>query len=138
MAALTCRADVKVCRSCVDSLREKAGLLDVTPTLPVVDMKRSQEFYGAAGFKVEVYEGDGFAFVSHDDQSVFDLGVERDMRPGANKAGCYVIVPSPDERYARFTDLGNAVTDVDDEPHGMREFTLTDPSGNRLRFGASI
>ena len=36
-------------------------------------MDESVEFYEAAGFDVHVYEGGGFAFVRHDDESVFDL-----------------------------------------------------------------
>jgi len=46
--------------------------LDVTPTLPVADMAKSVEFWEAAGFDVNRYD-DGFAFVSFDEQSVFDL-----------------------------------------------------------------
>lgn len=138
MAALSCRDDVRVCRGCIGSLSGKVGLLDVTPTLPVVDMQQSQDFYEAAGFDVDVYEGGGFAFVRHDDQSVFDLGLESDMIPAANKAGCYVTLPVPDEWHALFTDLGYPVTELRDEDYGMREFTLTDPSGNNLRFGNPI
>ncbi len=59
MAALSCHADVKLCSACVGWLREKLGLLDVTPTLPAVDMNQSLEFYEAAGFDVQVYEGAG-------------------------------------------------------------------------------
>ncbi len=73
MAALSCHADVKLCSACVGWLREKLGLLDVTPTLPAVDMNQSLEFYEAAGFDVQVYEGGGCAFVRHHDESVFDL-----------------------------------------------------------------
>ena len=138
MAALGCHDTMMVCRGCIGWLREKAGLLDVTPTLPVVDMDESLEFYEAAGFNVQVYEGGGFAFVRHDDESVFDLGLEPDMNPTTNKAGCYVIVPVPDDWHAMFTDLQYPVTELGDEDYGMREFTLTDPSGNHLRFGHSI
>jgi len=113
-------------------------MLDVTPTLPVVDMDQSVAFYEAAGFAVRVYEGGGFAFVGHDEVSVFDLGHEPDMDPATNKAGCYVIVPVPDEWHALFSHLGYPVTELRDEDHGMREFTLTDPSGNHLRFGHAI
>ncbi len=74
----------------------------------------------------------------HLDESVFDLGLEPEMSPAANKAGCYVIVPVPDEWHLTFTDLGCSVTELRDECCGMREFTLTDPSGNNLRFGHSI
>ena len=137
MAALRCRDDVRVCRWCISWLGDQVGVLDVTPTLPVIEMDRSVAFYEAAGFDVEVYEGGGFAFVRHDDQSVFDLGLEPDIDPATNKAGCYVIVAVPDEWHALFTELDYPVSDLRDEDYGMREFTLTDPSGNHLRFGHS-
>ena len=138
MAALSCHDDVKVCRACISWLRGRVGMLDVTPTLPVVDMDQSVAFYEAAGFDVRVYEGGGFAFVRHDGESAFDLGLESGMDPATNKAGCYVIVPVPDEWHALFTELQYPVTELRDEDYGMREFTLTDPSGNHLRFGHSI
>jgi uncharacterized glyoxalase superfamily protein PhnB len=30
------------------------------------------------------------------------------------------------------------VTSVEDQPWGMREFTLTDPNGNNIRIGRSV
>ena len=110
-------------------------MLDVTPTLPIRDMNQSVAFYEDAGFEVRVHEGGGFAFVAHDEASVFDLGLEPEMDPATNKAGCYVIVPVPDEWHALFTDLHYPVTELRDEEYGMREFTLTDPSGNHVRIG---
>lgn len=104
----------------------------MTPTLPVIDMDASVEFYEAAGFEVEVYEGGGFAFVSYEDRSVFDLGLES----AASGAGAYLVVPDPDEWHARLEGRGIPVGELVDQDHGMREFTLTDPSGNRpVRFG---
>ena len=113
---------------------EQSGAVDVTPTLPVIDIDASVEFYEAAGFEVRVYEGGGFAFVTYDDRSVFDLGVES----AASGAGAYLVVPDPDEWHARLEGRGLPVSEVADQDHGMREFTLTDPSGNRLRFGRPV
>jgi hypothetical protein len=135
LATLQRHDDIKICRGCIGWLRDQTGVLDVTPTLPVVDMDQSIAFYDAAGLDVRVYEGGGFAFVHHDGASLFDLGLEPDMDPATNKAGCYVIVPVPDDWHA--TKLHYPVTDLRDEAYGTREFTLTDPSGNHLRFGHS-
>ncbi len=112
-------------------------MLDVTPILPVLDMPISIRFYEAAGFTVREYEpGGGYAFVTHDDESVFDLAVSEDALDAAtNRAGCYVIVPDVDAWHARLDEARLPVTDPADQPHGMREFVLTDPNGNRLRIG---
>src|SRR6478735_54137 len=91
LTALQCHAEVQLCRGCIGWLAQRSGMIDVTPTLPVLDMAESVAFYDGAGFEVRVYDG-GFAFVSHDGQSVFDLGLE----PVAAGAGAYLIVPDPD------------------------------------------
>src|SRR5262245_19624814 len=72
VASLLCHDDINICRICVGWLMRRAGGVDVTPTLPVADMNAAAAFYEKAGFDVRRYD-DGFAFVSLDDQSVFDL-----------------------------------------------------------------
>lgn len=138
MAALLCHPDVTVCRGCVGWLREQTAVIDSTPILPVRDMDEAVAFLDAAGFDVRVFEGGGYAFVKHDDESVFDLGHENGFNVESNRAGCYLIVPSPDEWHTRLTSLGYLVTPLRDEDYGMREFTLTDPSGNHIRFGHAV
>ena len=139
LVALQCHDDIKVCPICIGWLRSKAGVLDVTPILPVRDMAEAIAFYQSAGFTAREYEpGGGYTFVQYDDDSVFDLDlVEHPLDPGTNAAGCYVIVPDVDDWHARLTTAGLPVTALADQPWGMREFTLTDPSGNHLRIGHS-
>jgi uncharacterized glyoxalase superfamily protein PhnB len=138
MAALQCHDDITVCRTCIGWLRGRAGGLDVTPTLPVADMAQAVSFYRAAGFDVRLYEGGGFAFVTHDDESVFDLDLIEHLDPAANAAGCYIIVPDVDGWHTRLSSIGLQTTALEDMPWGMREFRLTDPSGNNVRIGTSI
>ena len=140
--ALVERDDVRLCRDCVEWLAGKLGVVS-TPTLPVLDLREAIDFYERAGFGVRVYEededdpGDGFAFVNYAGQSVFDLDVV-DIDPARNGAGCYLIVRDPDGWQARMAADGLPVTGLEDQPWGMREFTLTDPSGNNIRIGRSI
>jgi uncharacterized glyoxalase superfamily protein PhnB len=68
---------------------------------------------------------------------VFDLDVA-DIDPSRNGAGCYLIVRDADDWHARMTAASIAVTPIADQPWGMREFTLTDPSGNHVRIGRPI
>jgi uncharacterized glyoxalase superfamily protein PhnB len=61
-----------------------------------------------------------------------------DIDPAKNGAGCYLFVQDPDGWHARMAADGLPVTGLEDQPWGMREFTLTDPSGNNVRIGRSI
>jgi uncharacterized glyoxalase superfamily protein PhnB len=137
VAALQCHPEVRVCRECIGWLMRNAGAIDVTPTLPVSDMSAAIAYYEAAGFDVERYD-DGFAFVHHDDQSVFDLDLAEDLDPAANRAGCYVITNDVEGWHARFSSAGLDVTPIEKMPWGMQEFTLSDPSGNHIRVGRSV
>ena len=95
MTSLLCHDEIKVCRACVGWLGTRVGSIDVTPTLPVVDMDAAVRFCEAAGLDVHRYD-DGFAFVHLDDQSVLDLDLIPDMGPATNHAGCYVIIDDGD------------------------------------------
>lgn len=137
VASLQCREDVAICRDCVGWLRSRLGVVDATAILPVSDMDVSAAFYEAAGFDVRRYDG-GYAFVSVDDESVFDLDrVDKPVSPQTNGAGCYLIVADVDDWHQRLSALAMPVTALEDQPWGMREFSLTDPDGNNLRFGRS-
>jgi uncharacterized glyoxalase superfamily protein PhnB len=139
LAALPSRGEVQLCRDCLESLLGQVGVSS-TPTLPVVDLSQAINFYERAGFGVRVYEenadasGEGFAFVDFDGQSVFDLDVVP-IDPERNGAGCYLIVNQADEWHERMSAAGLPVSAIADRPWGMREFTLTDPSGNHIRIG---
>ena len=137
VASLLCHDEIKVCRICVGWLMQRAGGIDVTPTLPVVDMTEAIRFCESAGLDVEQYD-DGFAFVHLNDQSVFDLDLCADMKPDANHAGCYIITADVDDWHARLVAAGLSVTQIEDMPWGMHEFTLTDPSGNHIRIGRNL
>jgi uncharacterized glyoxalase superfamily protein PhnB len=134
VAALQCHEEIKVCRVCIGWLMRRAGGVDVTPTLPVADMETAAGFYETAGFEVRRYD-DGFAFVSLNDQSVFDLDRIETTTPATNGAGCYIITDDVDPWHARLRAEGLPVTAVEDMPWNMHEFTLTDPSGNHIRIG---
>lgn len=139
LVALQCHDEVKVCPVCIGLLRANAGIVDSTPILPVIDMAASVAFYRSAGFEVREYEnGGGYAFVTYDDESVFDLDqAEVALNPATNGAGCYLIVPDVDRWHDRLQTSGHVVTPTADQPWGMHEFTLTDPNGNHIRIGQS-
>ena len=137
VAGLQCDDEIRICLGCVGWFREKLAAIDVTPILPVLDMAVTAAFYDAAGFDVQVYSDDHetgrYAFVRYNEDSVFDLAVHE----SAVGAGCYLRVSDVDDWHTRLSELGYSVTPVQVEPWGMREFALTDPSGNHLRFGCA-
>ena len=130
------RGDVQLCPDCIGWLANSVGTTS-TPTLPVRDLATARAFFETAGFEVRVYEGGDFAFCELNGQSVFDLDQITDLAVDANHAGCYIITPGVDEMHRRLADAGLPVTEVRDEPWGMREFTLTDPCNNNIRIGQS-
>lgn len=71
MSPLHCHDEIKICRICAHWLVGRIGI-GVTPTPPVADMAKTVEFWEAAGIDVNRHD-DGFAFVSFDEKSVFDL-----------------------------------------------------------------
>lgn len=137
LTGLQCHPDTRLCRGCIGWLRATAGVPDATPILPTRDLDEAASFYAAAGFDVRRYEGGGFAFVERDEQSVFDLDHAPDLDTDANRAGCYLIVPDVDVWHEQLRVALLPVTDLEDQPWGMREFALTDPSGNQIRIGRS-
>ena len=139
VVALRCHDDVKICRDCINWLRTQAGVVDATPILPVTDMKSAIEFYERAGFQVREYEGGGYAFVHYEDESVFDLDVvDPPAAAGAEASICYLTVRDADGWHSRLDDAGLSVSPLEDQPWGMREFTLTDGDGNGLRIGQPL
>ena len=138
--ALGSRDDVGLCRDCLEWLLGRIGVSS-TPTLPVTDIAEAISFYEQAGFGVRVYTddsgdgGDGFAFVDFDGQSVFDLDAAADMDPMANRSGCHLITGDAGAWHTRMNAAGLPVTAIADQPWGMHEFTLTEPSGNNVRIG---
>lgn len=136
---LRSRDDVVLCRECIGSLHSQIGPTS-TPTLPVASLVDAKEFYERAGFSVRVYveetgNPDGFAFVALDDESIFDLDMIDGLEVDHNHAGCYIMTADADAMHARLKAAGLPVTALEDQPWGMREFALTDPSGNRIRIG---
>ena len=69
---------------------------------------------------------------------------EPELAPGDNEAGCYWRVTDADGFYTDCAALNlpsegiPRVTVPIDQPWGMREFTLVDPSGNLIRIGHDL
>ena len=112
------------------------GHLVAVPILPVRDMAEAVEFWSRLPHvEVEEYDGGSYAFVRHLDAEVIHLDHRPELDPSDNMAGCYLHVPEIDALHESLASADLPVSEVRDEPWGMREFTLTDPSGNTIRLG---
>ena len=105
--------------------------------LPVGDLTEAMAFYEGLGFEVETYDS-GYAWVRHGGGEILHLQVAPGLRPDANHASCYLHVQDADAWHAAWREFGVTVGQLTDRPWGMREFSLTDPSGNLIRIGHNL
>jgi catechol 2,3-dioxygenase-like lactoylglutathione lyase family enzyme len=115
------------------------------PVLPSRDLDETRAFYKAMGF---VPWFDGRAWDEYEIMSRGHLVVhffrEGELDSAKNDSGCYLRVTDADVCHASWQGMNLPVEGIPrmtaprDEPWGMREFTIVDPSGNRLRIGHDI
>ena len=136
LVALSCRADVRLCRGCVYWLAghfEHGPVGAATPILPVHDMTEAIAFWNATGFDVEPYD-DNYVFVSRNGELVH-LVADSTLDPARNSSACYIHARNVDELHASWSAAGLPVSTLEDRPWGMFEFSVKDPSGNLVRVG---
>jgi len=104
------------------------------PILPVRDLREAGEFWTSAGLEIKKYD-EGYAYVLADGHEFVHLAVRPSVDPGTNLAGCYIHVVEVQEWHDRLAAAGLPVGPVRDEPWGMTEFAVRDPSGNLVRIG---
>jgi uncharacterized glyoxalase superfamily protein PhnB len=114
-----------------------AGRPIVTKAIfPIVDMGEALDFYSTLGFSVESFDA-GYAVVLHEHVEILHLRLVGGLDPAANPAAAYLHVADADAWHDRWAE-DVAVAEVADTPWGMREFSLTDPSGNLIRVGHNL
>jgi hypothetical protein len=75
---------------------------------------------------------------------VVHFSLERGLDAGRNDSGCYLRVTDADGCHGQWKAMNlpaegiPRMTAPRDEAWGMREFTIVDPSGNRLRVGHDL
>jgi catechol 2,3-dioxygenase-like lactoylglutathione lyase family enzyme len=106
------------------------------PILPVRDLHEAGAFWSRAGLELREYDA-GYAFVLADGDEIVHLAVEPAVDPATNLSACYVHVADVVGWHDRLADAGLPVTPVQDEPWGMTEFRVRDPSGNLVRVGCA-
>jgi hypothetical protein len=112
------------------------------PILPAVDVHGTRTFYESLGFRPG-YHHHRYEILRRGNL-VVHLEARDDLVPSANTTSCYWRVADADALYREFALLGlppegsPRLTPICDEPWGMREFTLKDPSGNLIRVGHEL
>lgn len=115
------------------------------PILPARNLTEVRAFYGRLGFAA--WFGDDprwqYEIVSRRGL-VVHFFADADLVATKNDAGCYWRVEDADRLHQELAALdlpGEGVprlTSPVDQPWGMREFTLVDPSGNLVRIGHEL
>jgi catechol 2,3-dioxygenase-like lactoylglutathione lyase family enzyme len=114
--------------------RTAGPVAKAVPILPSADLDRTATFYRAVGMEeVERYEGYlRMAF----------LGVELHFTSGEGSAGtgqAFVLVRDAGRLWKQLKSQEVAgLGPVEDHAHGLREFVVIDPDGNRIRVGSPI
>ena len=114
--------------------RTTAPVARTIPILPSTDLDRTAGFYRSAGMEV-VARYEGYLLMGF-------RGVELHFatEPGAAGAGrALVLVPDAGRLWKQLKSQGvPGLGPVEDREHGLREFVVTDPDGNRIRVGSTI
>jgi catechol 2,3-dioxygenase-like lactoylglutathione lyase family enzyme len=115
------------------------------PILPARNLDETRSFYEKLGF-ASWHGGRGsreYEIISRG-HLVVHFFAEPGLTPSENDTSCYWRVRDADRFYWEFARLNlpsegiPRLTAPMDQPWGMREFTLVDPSGNLVRVGHDL
>ena len=94
-------------------------------------MARTAGFYAPAGF-LEAGRRDEYLLL-HNDGVELHFAHHDTVTPGT----CFMHVTDATKLWKQLRQLGiEGVGQIADQDYGLREFTLTDPDGNQVRFGS--
>jgi catechol 2,3-dioxygenase-like lactoylglutathione lyase family enzyme len=116
------------------------------PILPARDLAETRAFYERLGFHAAGWwpnEFGGYAILRRGDLSMHFF-LYKDISPAHNYGQCYWRVEDVDALYKEFATVGlpesgtPRLGPVADRDWGMREFYVSDPTGNLVRIGQQI
>lgn len=111
--------------------------LTITPELPVADVAAAQRYYrDALGCRIGWMAPDGSYGAVYVDANEIFLARTDPPRPPATIC---VRVDDADAAFAACREAGaRIVAELEDKPWAMREFTVEDSDGHRIRIGESV
>lgn len=106
----------------------------VAPEIPVAEIAVAVAYYSdALGFDLAMKMADGHSAVVERDGvalHLFDDGARK-----STPVSMHVFVDGLDEIYAEFMARGARIRQgIEAKPWGCRDFRVTDPSGNEIKF----
>ena len=115
------------------------------PILPARNLDETRAFYEKLGFIPWFGADAAWAYeIFSRGHLVVHFFAEPGLTPAKNDSSCYWRVKDADRFYQEFAALRlpsegiPRLTAPVDQPWGMREFTLVDPSGNLVRVGHDL
>lgn len=103
------------------------------PILPSTDLDRTATFFTPVGFTEHVRSERYLVLHSGDVELHFSLS------DAATTGNCLILVGDALALWKRLRQQGiDGVQDITDQDYGLRDFTLIDPDGNRIRIGGPI
>ncbi len=106
------------------------------PVFGVADVTRSVAWFKKAGFEVSLHD-DTYAFAHRDRDLTIHLAQASDGElPGHGVL--YIHCQDADRVAEEWRQAGIEVDGPRDEDYGKREGSVTDPDGNRIRFGSPV
>jgi catechol 2,3-dioxygenase-like lactoylglutathione lyase family enzyme len=115
------------------------------PILPARNLEETRTFYEKLGFVAWHRERGPWEYqILSRGHLVVHFFAEPELTPGANETSCYWRVKDADRLYRELAALNlpsqgiPRLTAPVDQPWGMREFALVDPSGNLVRVGHDL
>ena len=112
----------------------------VVPVLATMDVMKTATYYrDTLGFSIdETFSGTDWAMLWGDQCQLF-LSLNPTVAKTARGQQISICVPGVDAFYEKHKANGaNIISDIEDKPWGLREYTVEDPNGYHLRFGAHI
>jgi hypothetical protein len=103
------------------------------PVLPSADLDRTAAFYAPTGFLASGRHP-GYLLLHNAEVELHFA------QPGTVERGeCYIHVGDAQALHNQLREHGiDGLGPITDQDYGLREFVLTDPDGNRVRFGSPI
>jgi len=118
-------------------------IVDSRCVLAVRNLKESTQFYtDVLGFRRDPIEADGWSFLTRDSFKVM-LGECADEKPaselGDHSYFVYLTVEGLDQLHQElFTRGAWVISEPENKPWGLREFSIRTPDGHRIMFGEPI